>query len=113
MKKNVEVQEDRLGEALKTFNQLGEEQIKNSQEGGDSGVNAVLWESLNTSITILGDLVASYRRYTEELEKSAASTPRRRTTRKSSATVVQPAVEPIPETGAAIEEKEPTAQAAE
>ncbi|HZW57678.1 MAG TPA: hypothetical protein VFF30_15425 [Nitrososphaerales archaeon] len=98
MKKNVEAQEDKLGEALKTFNQLGEDQIKSSQEG-DSGVNAVLWESLNTSITILGDLVSSYRKYTEELEKSASAQPRRRTRKAVAAASVaeQPKGEAVAE----------------
>jgi len=65
LRKNVAAQEDRLGEALRIFNQLSQEQSKSPEGNG----NVVLYETLNTAITILGDLLASYRNYTEELEE--------------------------------------------
>ncbi|MHB8568376.1 MAG: hypothetical protein ACYC7D_10065 [Nitrososphaerales archaeon] len=71
LKKNVEAQEERLGEALRIFNQLSQEQSR------DSNGNVVLWETLNTSVTILGDLLSSYRNYTEKLEQAVEKSSRK------------------------------------
>ena len=77
LKKNVVAQEDKLGEALKIFNQLSENLSVDKERDSE---NLVLYETLNTAVTILGDLVASYRRYTDELERAIQTNNRRRET---------------------------------
>lgn len=73
MRKNVQAQEERLGEALRKFNQLNQEQSREE----NAPTNMVLWETMNTAITILGDLLDSYRRYTDELEHVFEKTTRK------------------------------------
>lgn len=75
LRKNVTAQEERLGEALRKFSQLSQEQTKEEEENAPT--NIVLWETMNTAITILGDLLESYRKYTDELEIVVEKTTRK------------------------------------
>ena len=73
LRKNVAAQEERLGEALRKFSQLSQEQSREE----NAPTSMVLWETMNSAITLLGDLLESYRRYTGELEHTVEKTTRK------------------------------------